>query len=61
MIGTPIIAPTRCHGVDGFYIPGHVRHFELEMIRGWTHAIRGLHRNDFIMAAKSDQAYKGNK
>ena len=23
----------------------------------WTHAIRGLHRNDFIMAAKSDQAY----
>ncbi|HMO56241.1 MAG TPA: 4a-hydroxytetrahydrobiopterin dehydratase [Roseiflexaceae bacterium] len=21
----------------------------------WTHAIRGLHRNDFIMAAKSDQ------
>jgi 4a-hydroxytetrahydrobiopterin dehydratase len=24
----------------------------------WTHAIRGLHRNDFIMAAKSDQAYQ---
>jgi 4a-hydroxytetrahydrobiopterin dehydratase len=23
----------------------------------WTHKIRGLHRNDFIMAAKSDQAY----
>jgi 4a-hydroxytetrahydrobiopterin dehydratase len=23
----------------------------------WTHAIRGLHRNDFIMAAKTDQAY----
>jgi 4a-hydroxytetrahydrobiopterin dehydratase len=21
----------------------------------WTHAIRGLHRNDFIMAAKTDQ------
>ena len=21
----------------------------------WTHKIRGLHRNDFIMAAKSDQ------
>jgi 4a-hydroxytetrahydrobiopterin dehydratase len=23
----------------------------------WTHKIGGLHRNDFIMAAKSDQAY----
>jgi 4a-hydroxytetrahydrobiopterin dehydratase len=24
----------------------------------WTHAIKGLHRNDFIMAAKSDEAYR---
>ena len=23
----------------------------------WTHKIKGLHRNDFIMAAKSDAAY----
>jgi 4a-hydroxytetrahydrobiopterin dehydratase len=23
----------------------------------WTHAIRGLHQNDFIMAAKTDQIY----
>ena len=23
----------------------------------WTHKIHGLHRNDFIMAAKTDQAY----
>ncbi len=23
----------------------------------WTHKIRGLHRNDFIMAAKSDHIY----
>jgi 4a-hydroxytetrahydrobiopterin dehydratase len=23
----------------------------------WTHAIGGLHRNDFIMAAKTDEAY----
>src|SRR5689334_3222937 len=23
----------------------------------WTHAIRGLHRNDFIMAAKTDALY----
>lgn len=24
----------------------------------WTHAIRGLHRNDFIMAAKTDEVYE---
>jgi 4a-hydroxytetrahydrobiopterin dehydratase len=24
----------------------------------WTHAIRDLHRNDFVMAAKSDQLYE---
>ncbi len=23
----------------------------------WTHAIRGLHRNDFIMSAKTDEVY----
>ncbi|HET9918211.1 MAG TPA: 4a-hydroxytetrahydrobiopterin dehydratase [Ktedonobacteraceae bacterium] len=23
----------------------------------WTHKIKGLHRNDFVMAAKSDQLY----
>jgi 4a-hydroxytetrahydrobiopterin dehydratase len=23
----------------------------------WTHKIKGLHRNDFIMAAKTDKAY----
>ena len=23
----------------------------------WTHKIRGLHRNDFIMAARTDQAF----
>ena len=25
----------------------------------WTHAIRGLHRNDFVMAAKTDQLTGG--
>jgi 4a-hydroxytetrahydrobiopterin dehydratase len=25
----------------------------------WTHKIRGLHRNDFIMAAKTDELLKG--
>ena len=24
----------------------------------WTHKIRGLHRNDFVMAAKSDELYR---
>ena len=24
----------------------------------WTHKIRGLHRNDFIMAAKTDRLFK---
>ena len=28
-------------------------------ITWWTHKIKGLHRNDFIMAAKTDQLYQG--
>ncbi|BCL80431.1 putative pterin-4-alpha-carbinolamine dehydratase [Ktedonobacteria bacterium brp13] len=24
----------------------------------WTHAIKGLHRNDYIMAAKTDEIFK---
>lgn len=27
-------------------------------VEWWTHNIKGLHENDFIMAAKTDQAYK---
>lgn len=26
----------------------------------WTHAIKGLHRNDFIMAAKTDEAFRNS-
>jgi 4a-hydroxytetrahydrobiopterin dehydratase len=26
-------------------------------VEWWTHKIRGLHRNDFVMAAKTDQIY----
>jgi 4a-hydroxytetrahydrobiopterin dehydratase len=26
----------------------------------WTHKIRGLHRNDFIMAAKTDEVYRAS-
>ena len=28
-------------------------------VRWWTHKIKGLHRNDFIMAAKTDAIYAG--
>ncbi|AZT83551.1 4a-hydroxytetrahydrobiopterin dehydratase [Marinobacter sp. NP-4(2019)] len=28
-------------------------------VRWWTHKIGGLHRNDFIMAARTDAAYAG--
>jgi 4a-hydroxytetrahydrobiopterin dehydratase len=28
-------------------------------VRWWTHKIEGLHHNDFIMAAKTDQVYAG--
>ena len=28
-------------------------------IAWWTHAITGLHRNDFVMAAKTDERYAG--
>jgi 4a-hydroxytetrahydrobiopterin dehydratase len=27
----------------------------------WTHKIRGLHRNDFIMAARTDRLYPGRR
>lgn len=27
----------------------------------WTHAIKGLHRNDFIMAAKTGELYRGTR
>lgn len=27
----------------------------------WTHKIHGLHLNDFIMAAKTDQLYEGDQ
>jgi 4a-hydroxytetrahydrobiopterin dehydratase len=28
-------------------------------ISWWTHKIKGLHRNDLIMAAKTDELYRG--
>jgi 4a-hydroxytetrahydrobiopterin dehydratase len=29
-------------------------------VNWWTHKIRGLHLNDFIMASKTDQLYENN-
>ena len=29
------------------------------IVRWWTHKIKGLHRNDFIMAARTDEVYEG--
>jgi 4a-hydroxytetrahydrobiopterin dehydratase len=29
-------------------------------VQWWTHKIKGLHRNDFIMAAKTDEIVSGN-
>jgi 4a-hydroxytetrahydrobiopterin dehydratase len=29
------------------------------IVRWWTHEIGGLHTNDFIMAAKTDELYSG--
>jgi 4a-hydroxytetrahydrobiopterin dehydratase len=27
-------------------------------VQWWTHVVKGLHKNDFIMAAKSDELYE---
>jgi 4a-hydroxytetrahydrobiopterin dehydratase len=29
------------------------------VVETWTHKIRGLHENDFILAAKTDEIYAG--
>lgn len=29
-------------------------------LRWWTHSIKGLHLNDFIMAARSDELFRAN-
>ena len=42
-------------------VEGHHPKLTLEWgrvgIAWWTHKIKGLHKNDFIMAARSDRAY----
>jgi len=37
--------------------PGLQTEWGRTTVTWWTHKIKGLHRNDFIMAAKTDQLY----
>ena len=39
--------------------PAIVTEWGAVTVRWWTHKIKGLHRNDFIMAAKTDVLYAG--
>ena len=38
--------------------PRLVTEWGMVTVTWWTHKIRGLHRNDFIMAAKTDQLHQ---
>ncbi|WP_028116927.1 4a-hydroxytetrahydrobiopterin dehydratase [Ferrimonas senticii] len=38
-----------------FHHPGILLEWGKVTVTWWTHAIAGLHKNDFIMAAKTDQ------
>ncbi|WKE64118.1 4a-hydroxytetrahydrobiopterin dehydratase [Gallaecimonas kandeliae] len=40
---------------EEFHHPGILLEWGKVTVTWWTHAIGGLHRNDFIMAAKTDQ------
>jgi 4a-hydroxytetrahydrobiopterin dehydratase len=39
--------------------PALVTEWGRATVTWWTHKIKGLHRNDFIMAAKTDDVIKG--
>ncbi|MGL5359318.1 MAG: 4a-hydroxytetrahydrobiopterin dehydratase, partial [Shewanella sp.] len=38
-----------------FHHPGILTEWGKVTVTWWSHSIKGLHRNDFIMAAKTDQ------
>jgi len=40
--------------------PAILTEWGLVTVTWWTHKIKGLHQNDFIMAAKTDQLYSEN-
>jgi 4a-hydroxytetrahydrobiopterin dehydratase len=45
--------------VEGHH-PAILTEWGLVTVTWWTHKIKGLHQNDFIMAAKTDQLYSEN-
>ena len=55
------LRPNRPNTVDGGTEPVWVRNgaelFYRDEVSWWTHKIRGLHRNDFIMAQKANAFY----
>ena len=55
------LRPNRPNTVDGGTEPVWVRNgaelFYRDEVSWWTHKIRGLHRNDFIMAQKTNAFY----
>ena len=38
--------------------PRIVFEYSMVIVQWWTHSINGLHRNDFVMAAKTDECWK---
>ena len=38
--------------------PRIVFEYSTVIVQWWTHSINGLHRNDFVMAAKTDECWK---
>ena len=49
-------AGRRARGVRGHH-PALLTEWGSTTVTWWTHKIRGLHRNDFIMAAKTDELH----
>lgn len=43
---------------EQFHHPKLVTEWGRVLVTWWTHKIGGLHKNDFVMAAKTDQAYQ---
>ena len=41
-----------------FHHPRLITEWQNVTVLWWSHKIKGLHRNDFIMCAKSDQIYQ---
>ena len=50
----------RIADADGHH-PALLTEWGRTTVSWWTHKIRGLHRNDFIMAAKTDKLYGSHR